>query len=100
MAQLDKKTIQQLTKLSRIACTEEEQDALLIDLKGILSYVEQLQEVDTSNTLPCNHVLEDIVNVVREDVAGPTMPREVFLANAPSHVSGMIRVPPVMKPQK
>jgi aspartyl-tRNA(Asn)/glutamyl-tRNA(Gln) amidotransferase subunit C len=97
MAQLDKNTIRTLTELSRIDCSEEEQEALLSDLKKILSYVDQLQEIETTNVEPCNHVLEAIVNVMREDTIGETLPREVFLDNAPSHTGGMIRVPPVLK---
>lgn len=97
MAKLDKKVIKSLTQLSRIECTEEEQEALLRDLESILVYMEQLQELDTSNTEPCNQVLADLVNVEREDVMGETMPREVFLNNAPAHVGGLIRVPPVIK---
>jgi aspartyl-tRNA(Asn)/glutamyl-tRNA(Gln) amidotransferase subunit C len=97
MALLDKKTVDKLTQLSRIRCTEPEKEALLKDLKKILNYMEQLKEIDTENVPPCSHVLEDMVNVTREDIVGPTMPRDTFLANAPSHIGGMIRVPPVIK---
>ncbi len=99
MANLDKKTIKTLTQLSRIDCSENEQDKLLEDLKKILHYVEQLDEIDTTHVPPCNHVLEDMANVMRDDIVGDVMPREVFLANAPSHIGGMIRVPPVIKQQ-
>lgn len=97
MAQLDKQAIAKLTKLSRIDCSEEEQEALLKDLKKILNYVEQLQEVDTENVPPCNHVLADMFNVTREDEIGSTLSREEFLSNAAAHVGGLIRVPPVLK---
>lgn len=97
MAQLDKETLKNLTQLSRIDCTEEEQERLLKDLKNILAYVDQLNEVDTENVLPCNHVLEDVANVTREDKVGTPLSRELFLSNAPSQVGGMIRVPPVLK---
>jgi aspartyl-tRNA(Asn)/glutamyl-tRNA(Gln) amidotransferase subunit C len=97
MAALDKKTIENLTQLCRIKCTEAEQEKLLKDLQEILNYVEQLQEVDTDHVKPCDHVLEGIINVMREDVVGETLPREQFLANAPSHIGGLIRVPPVIK---
>ena len=97
MAQLDKQTIKNLVVLSRIDCTEEEQESLLQNLKSILNYVEQLNEVNTDNVLPCNHVIRDVANLMREDLVGETLPREAFLANAPSHVGGMIRVPPVIK---
>jgi aspartyl-tRNA(Asn)/glutamyl-tRNA(Gln) amidotransferase subunit C len=97
MADLNKKTIEELSKLSRIGCTEEEQEAILEDLKKILNYVEQLREIDTEHVPPCNHVLDDIVNVTRDDVVGEILKREEFLANAPSHIGGMVRVPPVLK---
>jgi aspartyl-tRNA(Asn)/glutamyl-tRNA(Gln) amidotransferase subunit C len=97
MSQLNKQTIKYLTQLSRIDCTEEEQEGILHDLENILNYIVQLNEIDTSNVAPCDHVLSDIVNVTREDQIGDSMPREDFLGNAPSQVGGFIRVPPVMK---
>jgi aspartyl-tRNA(Asn)/glutamyl-tRNA(Gln) amidotransferase subunit C len=97
MATLDKETIKQLTALCRIDCTEEEQLSLLEDLKKVLSYIEQLQQIDTEDVPPCNHILETMSNVMREDCVGDVLNREEFLANAPAHVGGMIRVPPVIK---
>lgn len=97
MSDLNKETIKTLTRLCRINCTEEEQESLLTDLKKILDYIEQLQQIDTENVPICNHVLEDIGNVMREDVVEGVLDREEFLANAPSHIGGMIRVPPVLK---
>lgn len=97
MAELSKETIDMLTQLSRIQCTPEEEEALLVDLRKILDYIAQLNELDTENVPVCNHVLESISNVMREDVVGETMPREVFLANAPAHIGGMIKVPPIIK---
>lgn len=97
MVELDKETIQRLTRLCRIDCTEEEQDELLKDLEKILHYIEQLQEIDTQHVLPCNHILEGMANVMREDEVKNLLCRDQFLANAPSHIGGMIRVPPVIK---
>jgi len=97
MANLNKETIKYLTALSRIDCSEEEQEKLLNDLGSILEYFEQLKELDTTGVAPCNIVFEDMQNVLREDVVGDTMPREAFLNNAPSQIGGMIRVPPVIK---
>lgn len=96
MAVLDRKLIKNLSMLCRIHCTDEEIEGLLRDLAEIVEYFEQLSEIDTDDVAPCNHVL-DMVNVEREDIPGETIPREVFLANAPEHVGGMVRVPPVIK---
>ncbi len=97
MANLDKETIKNLTALCRIDCSEEEQLNLLDDLKKIIDYINQLDEVDTDHVEPCYHVLDNVVNVAREDTIGETMPRETFLALAPSHAGGLIKVPPVIK---
>ena len=97
MTQLNKNVIKNLIQLSRIDCTEEEQQALLNDLQKILTYMDQLNEIDTTNVQPCNHVLAEITNVMRDDLVANVMPREVFLSNAPAQVGGMIKVPPVLK---
>jgi aspartyl-tRNA(Asn)/glutamyl-tRNA(Gln) amidotransferase subunit C len=97
MATINRAEVEKLSQLCRIGCSDQEIDSLLGDLKKILSYVEQLDEVDTENVPPCNQVLEGMANVTREDTPGTPMPREVFLANAPDKVSGLIRVPTVIK---
>ena len=97
MAHLDKKMIEYLSDLSRIDLSDEEQQALLLDLESILSYIDLLNEVDTDGVEPCNHVLADMQNVMREDEIGEVMQREIFLSNSPAQIGGMIRVPPVIK---
>jgi aspartyl-tRNA(Asn)/glutamyl-tRNA(Gln) amidotransferase subunit C len=97
MAELTKETIRYLSKLSRIHCSEEDEEALLKDLQRILGYIEQLQNIDTEGVPACSHVIAGMNNVLRDDVVGDTMPRELFLNNAPEHVGGMIRVPTVLQ---
>ncbi len=97
MAHLDKEMIEYLSDLSRIDLSEKEQQALLSDLESILTYIDLLNEVDTEGVEPCNHVLADMQNVMREDEIGEVMPREIFLSNSPAQIGGMIRVPPVIK---
>ncbi len=97
MAELDKKTIKNLTQLSRIGCSEEEEEALLHDMKGILNYIDQLQTIDTENVAPCHQVLEGMVNVMREDKVGTPLTRQAFLSNVPKSAGGLVSVPPVIK---
>ncbi len=97
MAEFDEKELIRLTKLCRIECTEEEKRTLYQQLAKILDYIEQLKEVDTEGVDPCYRVLETLINVMREDEIGDTLPRDLFLANAPAHMGGMVRVPPVIK---
>ena len=86
-----------LTKLCRISCTDEEKAKFLKSLGNILKYIEALQEVNTDNIPPCNTVLDTLSNVMREDIPGEILSRDAFLANAPAHTGGMVRVPPVIK---
>lgn len=97
MAKLDRESVKKLSKLCRINCTEEEAEKLVVDLQKILDYVEQLNAIDTEGIAPCNHVLKEVFNVMRDDQIGETMPREALLANAPDKIGGFIRVPPVLK---
>lgn len=97
MAEINRESLKKLKTLCRIDFSEDEQESLLHDLQNILNYIELLQEVDTENVKPLNHVLSDVVNVTREDVVGETLPRDLFLKNAPDQIGGLIRVPPVIK---
>ncbi|HSW87076.1 MAG TPA: Asp-tRNA(Asn)/Glu-tRNA(Gln) amidotransferase subunit GatC [Rhabdochlamydiaceae bacterium] len=97
MAEFDEKELAKLTKLCRIETTEDEKKTFLTGLKKILTHIEQLREINTEGVATCNHVLETVNNVMREDEVGEILSRELFLANAPSHVGGMVRVPPVIK---
>lgn len=97
MADLDRDLVKKISELCRIGCSEEEITSLLHDMEEILDYVEQLKEVETENVPPCNHVIQNMKNVTREDTVKETLPRDTFLSNAPEHVSGMIKVPTVIK---
>ena len=98
MANFNEQDFEKLTKLCRIACSDEERKKLLHSLQNILAYVDQLKEIDTEGVAPCSHVMETMANVMREDRVGELLSRELFLANAPAHTGGMVRVPPVLKP--
>jgi len=97
MSSFDEKELNKLMKLSRLDCTEEEKKKLVSSLGKILNHVDQLKQVETEGVPPCCHVLETVINVMREDEIGKMLSRETFLANAPAHVGGMVRVPPVIK---
>lgn len=97
MAQIEEKDLLKLSKLCRIDVTPEESNKFFNTLSNILAYIAQLDEVDTTGVSPCNHVLETMANVVREDEVKDLLPTEEFLANSASHVGGMVRVPVVMK---
>lgn len=97
MSDLNEENIKTLSKLCRIEIAEGEIEGLLRDLKRVLDYVGQLQEVDVTNLSPYSHMEEQGIGSLRNDEEGSLLPREAFLANAPDQVGGMIRVPTVIK---
>ena len=101
MTQLNRETIHYLSELARIACTEEEEASLLHDLRQILDYMEQLNELNTDGVVPCHTVLERLTQTpVREDIANATLSQKKFLENAPQKTGGFVRVPTVLVASK
>jgi len=96
MAEINKETIKTLAYLSRIECTEEEQEALSKDLNKMVGYVSLLDEINTEEVLPCNQVV-DLENVFREDERKATLSRDIFLSNTPKSFGGFVVVSPVFK---
>jgi aspartyl-tRNA(Asn)/glutamyl-tRNA(Gln) amidotransferase subunit C len=61
-----------------------------------LTYIDKLNEQDTSGVEPTYHVL-DLVNVFREDEIQPSLPEEIALANAPERANGFFKVPRIIE---
>lgn len=98
MSDISKEDIQYISKLCNIYLNEEETLRFAENFKQVLTYIDQLQKVDTTDVKPCNHVLQKHRHILREDKPGEIIPRDEFLANAPDQIGGMVRVPPVIKP--
>jgi len=96
MSRISTDEVKHVAHLARLAITEEEASRFTQQLDKIITYAEQLNEVDTENVEPTSHVLE-IKNVMREDVAKPGLPNEEVLKNAPNHQDGQIKVPPIIE---
>ena len=55
--QVDENAVRRIARLARIKITDEEAKSLEGELSGILNWVEQLGEVDTSNVPPMTRVV-------------------------------------------
>ena len=88
--------VKHVANLARLAITEEEAEKFSKQLDAIITFAEQLNELDTDNVEPTSHVLE-IKNVFREDVAGVGLPVEDVLKNAPDYEDGQIKVPAIIE---
>ena len=96
MTRISKEEVKHVANLARLAISEEETEKLQKQLDSIITFAEQLNELDTENVEPTTHVLH-MKNVLREDKASPGLPREEVLKNAPDHQDGQIRVPGIME---
>lgn len=92
-----KARMKELSKLSRIQLTQEEEKTLQENIQNILGYMDQIEEVDTEGVPTCTTVLPTLKNVLAEDEPGELLDRETFLRGAPDQVGGMIKVPSVIQ---
>jgi len=54
---VDKETIEYVANLARLRLSEKEKEKLALDLESIISYVDKLNELDTSKIIPTDHVI-------------------------------------------
>jgi aspartyl-tRNA(Asn)/glutamyl-tRNA(Gln) amidotransferase subunit C len=82
--------------LARLRLSPEELSTFTSQLNSIVDFVAQLQELDTKDVEPLAHGVE-VRNVFRDDVVGPSLPREKALANAPKRDAEGFLVPAVLE---
>jgi aspartyl-tRNA(Asn)/glutamyl-tRNA(Gln) amidotransferase subunit C len=87
--------VERVAKLARIGLSPEEASRLSVELGQIVGFVEQLAQVDVEGVVPTDQVT-GLVDVWREDVVKPSLPREELLANAPAQQDGYIVVKRVL----
>ncbi|MCL5429492.1 MAG: Asp-tRNA(Asn)/Glu-tRNA(Gln) amidotransferase subunit GatC [Chloroflexi bacterium] len=92
---LSREDVEHIALLARLHLTAEEKERYREQLSNILDHISKLQELDTSSVQPMSSVVVE-QSRLREDVAGPAMPREDLLRNAPDAADGQFRVPPVL----
>ncbi len=93
---LDKATVAHIAALARIRLSEAELDPLVDELSRILSWMEQLNEVDTSGVAPMASTTS-IGLPMREDRVTDGGFRDDILANAPRTARGFFVVPKVVE---
>ena len=78
--------------LAKLELSLEEKEAARHDMERMLDYIDQLNELDTSQAEPLSHVFP-VNNVFREDVVTNGDEREKILKNAPEQKDGAFKVP-------
>lgn len=88
--------VKRIASLSRISVSDVEAEAVLSQLSGIFSLIEQMQAVDTSGIEPMSHA-QEIVLRLRDDVVTESDQHEVFQKGAPQVEAGLYLVPKVIE---
>ena len=93
---LDEATVARIARLARIAVPEAELQALAGELSHILEWIEQLNEVDTSDVPPMTSVVATKLRLRADEVADGERPEDI-LRNAPERQDGYFVVPKVVE---
>ena len=88
--------IEKVARLARLELSEEEKVTFGNQLEQILTYMEQLNRLDTSGVEPTSHAIP-IYNVFREDEIRPSVPQEEVLCIAPDEEDGHFMVPRIIE---
>ena len=94
--EISKEQVEHVAKLARLEVSENEKAMFARQLSAILTYMDQLKEVDTEGVEPTATVLPT-ENVFREDAVKPSLTQERALANAPDQADGFFRVPKILE---
>jgi aspartyl-tRNA(Asn)/glutamyl-tRNA(Gln) amidotransferase subunit C len=96
MTQISRDDVLYLAGLSNLQLSDDELDNLTADITNILGYVEQLNELDTSDVEPTYQVT-GLESVWREDdVTSKRVSRDDLLALAPETQDYQVKVPKVL----
>jgi len=93
---IDQEALRRIAHLARLEIKESEEEALLSSLTEVLTWMEQLNELDTTGVEPLTHLTE-AVGGLRDDVAKETLTHEQALVNAPKRDADYFRVPKVLE---
>ena len=88
--------VDHVAALARLGISPQERARFAEQLSGILEHFRALQALNTED-LPPTAPVQDLRNVMRPDVARPSLPQSVALANAPRAEDGFFRVQAVLE---
>jgi aspartyl-tRNA(Asn)/glutamyl-tRNA(Gln) amidotransferase subunit C len=91
-----KMDIEKVAKLARLELSAEEKHTFGNQLEQILTYMEQLNRIDTTGVEPTSHAIP-IQNAFREDETRPSYSREEVLGIGPEEEDGHFKVPRIIE---
>tara|TARA_Y100001968_G_scaffold217058_1_gene199792 strand:- start:164 stop:451 length:288 start_codon:yes stop_codon:yes gene_type:complete len=95
MTKISSSDVRKVAHLARLELPEDQIETYTAQLEEILSYVDQLQAIDTKNIQPTTRAVE-VVNAMRDDLVDVNSSREDILNQAPQREGDFFRVPRIL----
>ena len=93
---MDKKTVTTISYLSRLKIDDKKEEKIIQDLDNIIEFVDQLDDVDTSNIEPLTNPLEKTAKTRADEVTAKNL-KDELLDIAPSSNEDYFLVPRVVE---
>ena len=93
---MDKKTVTTISYLSRLKIDDEKEEKIIKDLSNIIEFVDQLNDVDTTEITPLKNPLEKTAKTRKDIVTAKNLKKEM-LEVAPSANEDYFLVPRVVE---
>jgi aspartyl-tRNA(Asn)/glutamyl-tRNA(Gln) amidotransferase subunit C len=93
---VDKGTVRSIAKLARLALDDARAEAMVGELNGILTWVEQLKEVNVEGVQPLTSVVAQKLKM-REDIVTEGGNADALMTNAPGGEDHFFVVPKVVE---
>ena len=93
---IDLKTVKHISKLARISVDEEKANKLAGDLNSIFTFIEKLNELDTSDVQPLTSIAETTLRFRKDEIKSENI-REKILKNSPENNEDFFVVPKVVE---
>ena len=93
---MDKKTVTTISYLSRLKIDDKKEEKIIKDLDNIIEFVDQLDDIDTSNIEPLTNPHEKTAKTRTDEVTAKNL-KDELLEIAPSSNDDYFLVPRVVE---
>ena len=93
---IDLKTVKHISKLARLSVDEEKANKLAGDLNSIFTFIEKLNELNTSDVQPLTSIAETTLRFRKDEIKSENI-REKILKNSPENNEDFFVVPKVVE---
>lgn len=92
---ISREEVARVAHLARLSLTDDELDRFTDQLGDVLDHARDVEALDLAGVEPTSHPIP-LVNVLRDDVVGPSVDRDEVMSAAPAVEDWRFRVPPIL----